>query len=158
MCLDFDGLTRGEYVTDNLRAEFGVVIRAEPKGSKGYAPGGAARVFDTANPGGSDGDPDLGSPNENCEGGGPGVGLGGGPDAPFPNCDPLGNVLIIQESDKETPDDSATGGTIVFDFMLPVAVEEISIMDIDDGKLVKVEVSLSCENRMQVRAIERLMH
>jgi len=41
-----------------------------------FAPGtNAAVIFDTANPTG--GDDDLGSPNSQCPGGGPGNGLGG---------------------------------------------------------------------------------
>ena len=140
-CLDFAGLTRGEYVTDQLEEEFGITVRAEPPGNSGFAPDGAARIFDTANPGViDDGDPDLGSPNENCPDGGPGVGSGGGPNAPFPNCEPLGNVLIIQESDKVTPDDNARGGTITFDFVNPVILEELTLMDIQSQRPTIVEV------------------
>jgi hypothetical protein len=38
-------------------------------------------LFDTENPVDGDcGDPDLGAPNERCDGGGPGIGEGGEPD------------------------------------------------------------------------------
>lgn len=44
-----------------------------------------------------------------CPGGnGPGIGEGGEPDEEGENCAPLGNVIIIQESDidcKDVPDD-----------------------------------------------------
>lgn len=101
--------------------------------------GGAARVFDTNNP---TCDPDLGSPNEKCPNGGPGVGKGGGPDRPFPNCpgprDRLNNVLIIQEEMKDCPDDAAGGGWITFDFNTdvvgPTGVQFVlaKFLDIDD--------------------------
>ena len=90
--------------------------------------GGGAMVFDTFRPRGqddiaistgpgagpklglcgwSDGDEDLGAPNTNCQniaanlgGHKPGHGAGGGPNSAYSNCDWLGNVLIIQESNK----------------------------------------------------------
>ena len=136
--LNFNTLTRGEYVTDQLLAEFGVTVSAES--DTGYVPGGGARAFDTSNPGGDDGDDDLGSPNEACEGGGPGHGPGGAPDQPFPNCEPQGIVLIIQESDKETPDDNSAGGVISFFFTNPVIIEEFAILDIDGDETPVVKV------------------
>jgi hypothetical protein len=42
--------------------------------------------------------------------------VGGGPTKPGANCDPLGNVLIIQEPGSDCPDDNVDGGMIVFDF------------------------------------------
>lgn len=137
--LDFDTLAAGEYVTDQFLSEHGVTISAAS--DTGYVPDGAARAFDTANPGTEeDGDPDLGSPNEACPGGGPGVGDGGGPDQTFPNCEPQGIVLIIQESNKTTPDDNVAGGTIFFDFVPPSNVFEIGILDID-GDVPSIKVS-----------------
>lgn len=70
--LDFSTLTPGSYVTDELWNSMGIKISVTPSGSKGYAPNGAARVFDTSSPNayngiscpGNEGDPDLGSPNE----------------------------------------------------------------------------------------------
>lgn len=127
LTLDFSTLTAGDYITDQLAAEWGVIIKARAKNGKGYTPtngshnsnGGGARVFDTFSPGGAGGigDRDLGSPNEDCPGGGPGVGAGGGPDSPYSNCVPQGNVLIIQEDNSATnnmaqPDDYGSGGYI----------------------------------------------
>jgi hypothetical protein len=63
-------------------------------------------------------DPGLGSPNEYCTPSGPGKSLEGGPLGAGPNCDPMGNALIIQNSDESItiPDDSVDGGSILFDF------------------------------------------
>ena len=88
-----NALPPGAYIGQNEYAAFGLTISAS--GGLGTLP----RLFDTANPGGKDGygDPDLGAPNERCNGGGPGWGEGGEPDGAGPNCNPLGNVLIVQE-------------------------------------------------------------
>ena len=67
-------------------------------------------AFDSSAPTG--GDVDLGSPNTLCPGGGPGIGdaLGsGGPGSPYPNCIPLGNLIIIEENCDTTFD---VGGVI----------------------------------------------
>jgi hypothetical protein len=142
--LDFDDLPAGEYVTDQLEDDYYVTIRA----FGGYSPGGAGRVFDTSNPGTTaNGDPDLGSPNSACPGGGPGVGAGGAPGMPFSNCDPLSNVLIIQESDKPQPDDNVYGGTLRFTFTEPVSLDQVSILDIDDHDVVKLGVRFFGSNQ-----------
>jgi hypothetical protein len=54
-------------------------------------------------------------------------------DNPYKNDKPLGNVLIIQESNKACQDDSASGGTIKFEFCQPVAVRMAELLDVDDG-------------------------
>jgi hypothetical protein len=101
---DADGnpLAPGEYVEYEW-AKFGLVLSAS--GGVGDRP----RLFDTANPrceNGTGGDPDLGAPNRECDPpGGPGKGAGGAPDGDGPNCDPLGNVLIVQEPGADCPDD-----------------------------------------------------
>jgi hypothetical protein len=81
-------------------------------------------------------DPDLGSPNEACQGGGPGIGDGGGPDAPFPNCVPQGNLLIIQdpraEVDPDKANDSPFGGCITFDFDTPIETVNTGILDVEE--------------------------
>jgi hypothetical protein len=102
-------------------------------------------VFDSANIKGrrSKWDPDLGAPNEGCPGGGPGVGVGGGPDQPFQNCAPQGNLLIIQ-NEKEpisNPNDSASGGCLVFQFSQPMNLINLGIMDIDEPGLANFTVS-----------------
>ena len=57
------------------------------------------------------GDPDLGSPNQTCPGGGPGVGVGGVVGAPFENCTSLGMLVIIEEN---CPLSTAVGGIITY--------------------------------------------
>lgn len=112
--IDFDktgagsALTSDHYVRHEWLKTHGVAITATATAGSGYTPQGKARIFDTANPGADDatGDPDLGSPNIMCPGGGVGIGAGGEPGKTGENCAPLGNVLIIQESDKRYADDN----------------------------------------------------
>jgi hypothetical protein len=96
-------------------------------------------------------DPDLGSPNEHCpNSNGPGRGQGGKPDAPFPNCEPLGNLLIIQNEnmDPSIPNDSAFGGCFVFEFVQPVTLLNFGIMDLDEGRAT-ISIRSSSSGRLQ---------
>jgi hypothetical protein len=88
-------------------------------------------------------DPDLGSPNEACPGGGPGIGEGGKPDAPFPNCVPQGNLLIIQDprADPDIANDSGLGGCITFEFSSPIEIVNTGILDSEEPG---VSVTVSC--------------
>lgn len=155
--VDFSALTAGEYVSDLSQYYSGGITVTAVSQKKGHTPdqngnhqtsGGAARVFDTLHPTGKDGQPlcsnddgdeDLGSPNEYCPGQGPGIGIGGRPSLPdgtdneYANCDPIGNVLVIQESDKNCPDDSAKGGRIIFDFDYHVNFRLVKFLDVDDN-------------------------
>jgi len=147
--MDFSMLNRGEYVGDQLWHTYGIKISAKAN-SGGFTPGsdgrhdsngGKARVFDSAFPNGlngecpgNKGDPDLGSPNKHCPGGGPGVGSGGKPNSQFANCDPLGNLIIIQESDKACADDSKKGGVITFEFKDPAEIDSVTLLDNDEKK------------------------
>lgn len=93
------------------------------------------RLFDTANPGTVEaGDPDLGAPNERCDGGGPGRGEGGEPGEPGENCEEQGLALIVQERNDLplVPDDNVNGGEITFHFS-PKAdyVFSLGILDVD---------------------------
>lgn len=92
-------LPPGMYVSDEW-IDYGMLL------SVNGGLGGLPRLFDTANPRGPNnkgGDPDLGAPNTRCDSRGPGIGEGGWPGSVGENCNPLGNVLIIQE-DKASPD------------------------------------------------------
>jgi hypothetical protein len=129
--MDFDTFSNGTaippglYVEDDWWGEWGITL--EVAGGADNRP----RVFDTANPGP---DPDLGAPNESCPGGGPGIGLGGTVGTIGENCEPLGNVLIIQEQNEDTsiPDDEARGGNITINFAEPIVeVYELGMMDIE---------------------------
>jgi hypothetical protein len=75
-------------------------------------------------------DPDLGSPNKFCPGGGPGKGNGGKPDGPFPNCNPQGNLLIIQDPRKDPrfANDSPFGGCIFFEFERPIELVNVGLL------------------------------
>ncbi len=79
------------------------------------------------------GDPDLGSPNEKCNGGGPGVVLGGEPGSTGENRTPLGYALIVQENNAqlEIPDVYAKGGVLIFKLLKKKFVKDIQILDID---------------------------
>lgn len=119
----------GSYVASEW-AEYGLTLSA----AGGY--GNRPRVFDTSNPGkdNSIGDPDLGAPNNQCNPPGPGVGDGGKPGQKWQNCEPLGNVLIVQEKNDlmNIPDDNMDGGTIVFNFNPPAEyVSKIGLLDVD---------------------------
>lgn len=99
-------------------------------------------AFDTGNPvtgavNSGDGDPDMGSPNESCPGGGPGIGAGGAPGQPGENCTFLGNVLIIEETwtdinndgRDDVPDDLGGGGQFKITFDVPTTVGKIGFLD-----------------------------
>ena len=104
----------------------------------GLASENRPRLFNTSSVGN---DPDLGSPNEYCTPSGPGKGSEGGPSGAGPNCDPLGNVLIVQNSDASItiPDDSVDGGSILFDFAADVSyVSEIGLLDIDYETMITI--------------------
>lgn len=122
-------LRSGDYVSNEWRDMYGIHISVSVNASGGFAPEGKARLFNTSNPGTiNNGDPDLGSPNNQCYG--PGQGVGGEPGQPGENCVPQGLGLIIQESDKITPDAAKCGGNVTFTFASPVDLNMIGLMNI----------------------------
>lgn len=138
--LDFNKFPDGSqvkpavYVQNEWDDAFGMTLSAS--GGLKTTP----RVFDSANPTGDDFD--LGSPNEKCPKKGPGKGEGGRPKSPGENCEPLGNVLIVQEVNNSPgiPDDERRGGQISFDFDPPMRkVYSIGLLDIED-EFTSVEV------------------
>jgi hypothetical protein len=50
------------------------------------------------------------------------------------NCEPLGNLLIIQNENKtvDNPNDSAFGGCLVFTFIDPVDLINIGLLDVEE--------------------------
>jgi hypothetical protein len=148
------------YIYDSLW------IEAEA-GPGGYAPYRKLRTFDTSlydtlNP-------DLGSPNEQCPNGGPGVGTGGMPGETGENCVPQGNVIIIQEendgdllNDPSTTKANEYGGKIIFTFGAPVEmIDSVGLLNIegqstgitvetgDDRPPVRISVNGLGENAYQ---------
>ena len=129
--------TPGTYV-ENEWSSIGLTLFAE--GGVGSLP----IIFDTENPGGEKpgdcGDSDLGAPNKECPGGGPGHGVGGEPGEPGENCEPLGNALVVQEPGEDCPDDNVDGGIITLDFLAEGGnyVYEIGLLDIDYAATVVV--------------------
>ena len=108
-----------------------------------------AILFDTLRPPTSE-LRELGSPNRNCPGGGRGVGTGGRPGMEGENCVPLGNVLVIQDSNSNLPKDDPSGGHIYFDFEEPTTVMSIGVFDINTSSS-KVLVFLDNGTRIVIR-------
>jgi hypothetical protein len=125
-------LTSADYIQSQWLEVFGITITAFAK-TGGHTPGDKARIYDSSTKSGPLLDTDLGSPNEACPFGGPGKGAGGAPGSLGQNCDPVGNVLIIQDADKLAADANEAGGTITFDFADPVRFGHIGLMDMDEG-------------------------
>jgi hypothetical protein len=122
-------LENGDYVGKDWYTEYGISIYAQGPGA--FTPNGNARIFDTSRPGITGaGDLGLGSPNQLCSGGGPGVGSGGAPNATGANCNALGNVLIVQDSDTSVPEDNEPGGNLVFIFSPPRTILSIGLLNV----------------------------
>ena len=119
----------------------------------------AAIIFDSSNPTG--GDTDLGTPNQSC--GGPGVGTGGEIGEPGENCTPYGNLLIIADNIDDfvppygivdDPDDEEEGGMIAFDFDMEVVLQNIVIIDVDQGAVQMVEQGATLCVYVEARDLE----
>jgi hypothetical protein len=92
-------------------------------------------------------DADLGAPNHNCKPRGPGRGKGGFPSAAFPNCDPLGNLLILQNPDiADRPNDDPNGGCIYIDPIVlfrpyfQFTIHDFGLLDIEEGASIRVRI------------------
>ena len=123
---DFEPFVAGTVITNQIA---GLLVSVQDEGASCTTD---ALIFDSANPVGTAIDDfDLGTPNEACAG--PGIGAG--------NCatndTPLGNLLIIQESEpnpdtNDSWDDCAGGGTLRFDFASLVRMESVTLVDHGD--------------------------
>lgn len=93
----------------------------------------AAMIFDSDAPTG--GDPDLGTPNQDFNG--PGVGVGGKAGATYQNDKFQNEVLIVTEDwDSGDPDDLRGKGEFDFDFTAigPVKVHSLTLIDIEGAE------------------------
>jgi hypothetical protein len=98
-------------------------------------------------------DPDLGSPNRACPGGGPGVGRGGKPTTLHPNCEAQGKVLILQDENiaMAIPRDSNGGGCLAFTFGKTfVELVNFAILDVDLETVVNITVTDSHSDELPI--------
>ena len=134
---DFSVLTPGTFVANQAQ------LLSDACNMTVTSDGLNVNVFDSANIRSNDpsDDPDLGSPSQLC--GGPGVGKGGVPGSPFPNCVPQGNIMVLQNTDypESEPNDSPDGGCMIFTFDYPVTVTDFGVLDIEEENLVEITVS-----------------
>jgi hypothetical protein len=149
---DFDMLDAGVAVGDQAR------LLREKCGLTASSSISFLNVFNSAyiKKNNRDFDPDLGSPNAKCDSftGGPGAGgrgVGGEPyledgvtPNPFANCNPLGNVLIIQKDGPPAtiPNDSAYGGCVSFVFDVPVQVHDVGLLAAIEHKGKKANITV----------------
>ncbi|HSM56794.1 MAG TPA: hypothetical protein VK879_11630 [Candidatus Sulfomarinibacteraceae bacterium] len=149
---DVDGnpLLPGQVIDDEFHSATGISITIKAQSA---APDGSdvRAIFPShdppVSPSGRTIDPDLGTPNETCPGGGPGIGEGGEVGQPGENCTPQHNILIIPtvgDSDGDgfidgLPDDDARGGLGTFLFSEPVVVDYLEIIDQDDGETALIQ-------------------
>ena len=127
----------GTYVFDEWRSMHNSRLKAE--GKTAQPPNNQARVINTDNPGAS---ARLGSPNTDCIGGGPGVGVDGKPGKPGQNCKPLGNALIIQNmNNPNVPLDDDDGGKITFFFDDPAYIVELGMINVVGDGVLRVTLS-----------------
>jgi hypothetical protein len=116
---------------------YGMTINANSSG--GFTPSNKARLMDT-NPSDSSllFDKSFGSPNELCANiaeAGPGLGNGG----VVSNCDGLGHVIIIQDSDEPIAKSSEFGGDITFTFVSDVEIMELTLFNVRSGGMITLE-------------------
>ncbi len=130
----------GQVIDDEYFSTTGISVTVRAVSARGVA-----AIFPSHAP--SPADLDLGSPNETCPGGGPGVGAGGEVGQPGENCLSHGNVLImptIGDADGDgfidgVPDDDHRGGTIIFLFSEPVQIDYIEILDQESSENLVIE-------------------
>ncbi len=144
--ITFNSLPTGQIVS-SVMSENGVGPIAV-SGAVNHISGNAAVIFDSSNP--SPSDPDLGSPNNQCNPAGPGVGVGGVPASAFANCAALDKLLIVADNLidvnpadglVDSPDDAPSGDprlTLNFSAVGPVTLHSITILDIDQNPNARI--------------------
>lgn len=137
-------LQSGQVIDDEYHATSGVSVTVKVESRYNIA-----AIFPSHNPpvsGSTVIDPDLGTPNETCPGGGPGVGDGGEVGEPGENCMSHENVLIIPTvPDRDgdgfidgDPNDDADGGTITFLFSEEVIIDYAEILDQESSEALTI--------------------
>jgi len=102
-------------------------------GYEGYTDGHFVKAFNSSVPGEKAA---YGSPNSACPGGGPGVGSGGVPGQSGENCEPIGNLLLIEEDD-EIED---VGATLTFIYFSPVdKIESVGVFGVGTDETIIIE-------------------
>lgn len=137
-----NALLPGQVIDDEFHSNTGISItlRAESARANGS---NVRAIFPSHNP---PTDFDLGTPNETCPGGGPGIGDGGEVGQPGENCIPQENILIIPTVGDDDgdgfidgdPDDDARGGLAIFLFSAPVTIDYLEIIDQEDGETADI--------------------
>ena len=136
---------------DEYRSSHGVSIRAHP--GSGCARSSAGLLLSTRHP---QGFVRLGSPNKAC--GGSGVGNGGKPKLPSGKSNPGANcgrdpsrVLTMTKSWSGKAKPCETGGHFDFEFVYPVKLNEIGLMDVKDNNAIKIEVTFQDQSTRTFR-------
>ncbi len=113
--MDFAEFEEGDVVTETQ----GVQLSAIRRLAGGAQEPGRVMIFDTQDPS------ECAAAND--------------PDLVFPD-GPFGNVAIIQEGDKDCPDDNLHGGTIEFDFFdsypAGVTINCLDLLDTEEGGII----------------------
>lgn len=133
-----NALSPGQVIDDEFHSATGISITVQAESERADGSDVSA-IFPSDQP---TADPDLGTPNETCPGGGPGEGEGGEVGEEGENCTPLGNILIIPtvgDNDGDgfidgMPDDDARGGLVTFLFSDPVTLDYLQILDQEAGE------------------------
>ena len=92
---------------------------------------------------------DLGSPHSSCGGHRSVTGSGGRSDGPFPNCEPQGKVVVLEQAE----DDPMKGGCVNVDFVDPVVLNGLGLLNLPDDDSVKVTVSRRFDRAMVVLGV-----
>jgi hypothetical protein len=141
---DFSGLTPGTILDwDELYISCNLIAYSNSSNSD------AIGVFNSSNIKSKHpkNDPDLGSPNRRCKkpNKGPGIGSGGIKGAKFENCNPLGNLLILQNPSEPDPNDDPNGGCMYIDPIVltqpgsfQYLVNDFGLLDIEEGASIRV--------------------
>jgi hypothetical protein len=137
-------------VLENSFSEYAITVNAYGIDG-GYTPSDMAFAMDT-NPSDTDdlSDKSFGSPNEKCAASGPGMGVGG----EMTNCEPLGNVLIIQGTNSGSGSPYSGGGKIVFSMAYAIdELNEVVLFNAQEGATIIVDKN---DGSQEIRTIDEM--